>query len=179
MAGCITQDWRDTLVAVLAQNVPSSAVSAIVKAIPVCGEAAGAAVSRAVHEEKVEKAREGAKGWGKVIYYNERCQQTLKDSPSGLFKELFGVEVTEDEVCRLQSGEKKEQCRALSVVENFRNRGFFVGGNGEEAPMPRGELSSAAQEREYKQWKDHLIATGKQMRVYHPDCIASQAVKLG
>ncbi len=176
MTGCITSDWRDTLTAVLTQKVLHSAILEVVKVIPICGTGV-AGTSTQKTAEKVEKAREGAKGWGKVLYFDEKCRQNLKDSPSGLFKELFGVEVTEDEVCRIQSGEERKECRALSVVENFRNRGYHIAGDGEEAPMPKGELSSAAQEREYKEWKEHLLKTGKMMRVYHPDCVAESIGK--
>lgn len=162
MGGCITQDYKDLFLDFIEGDTSKELLKQFVKVLAVCPTAAtrpGAAVKPTVE-------RSVAGRWPDANYYG-KDGKVQTGSFSGLFKEIYGTPVTEDLVCRWW-GDRSE-CRSPSTVENFRNRGDIVKGNGEEAPTPVTNMSSGQIERLYSTWKDKLLTEGKQIHIYHPE----------
>lgn len=167
---CISREYKDTLKALFAAKVADSILEQVVNTWELC-PSGQQVISQAQQSIKAAVETAGKRGvaepWPEAIYYG-KDGKAVTGSFSGLFKDIFGEDVLHDKVCRItETG--KAQCRALSTVENWRNRGMIVKGNGEDPPVPKGDMSSDAIERMYKDWKKHLILTGKKVRIYHPE----------
>jgi len=159
---CISEFYKGQL-ETLIQYVTKDVLMEIVQKWPTCE--GGIPVSQSgIVIQKSERVT--AEPWPTATYYG-KDGKIMEGSFSGLFKEIFGVPVTQDLVCsRTDRGQK---CRALSTVENFRNRGMIIKGNGEDPPVPNGDMSSSQVEKMYKDWKDHLIKKGLKIKVFHPE----------
>ena len=156
---CITSGVKDILLSMINASLEKTILAGMVQAIPNCPSFGAEAV-------KPKPSRLVAEQWPEANYFAK--DGTVKTgSFSGLFKEIYGTPVTEDMICRWW-GDKSE-CRSPSTVENFRNRGDIVKGNGEPAPTPSSEMSAGEVERLYKTWKDHLIKDSLSINIYHPE----------
>lgn len=160
--GCITLEYKEILLEAFKVNIEPAIIAGIIQSMPLCsGTQAGGGKPTVV---KTERAMAGQ--WPEANYYDK--DGTVKTgSFSGLFKEKYGTPVTEDLICRWW-GDKSE-CRSPSTVENFRNRGDIVKGNGEMAPLPTSDMSAGQVERLYKDWKDHLLKSNMKINIYHPE----------
>ena len=121
MAGCITQDYKDILVNMIAAEVDKAILGGFISVIPICepsGPLAGA----------VEKAkRKAAMPWGiKPKYVDENGEEEEFSSPSALVGAL-GLPMS-----GTQCDESGNTCDAMSVVDILRFHGFIVKGNGED-----------------------------------------------
>ncbi len=156
--GCITPDYKDFLVQLIDGDTSKELLRQFVKTFAICPTTGAPA------KPTVERAIAGR--WPEANYYaKDGTVQT--GSFSGLFKEIYGTSVTEDLVCRWW-GDKSE-CRSPSTVENFKNRGDIVKGNGELAPSPTTNMSAGQVERLYGEWKDKLLTEGRKIHIYHPE----------
>lgn len=156
---CITKDYKDLLAGLIEKDTRKELMLAMVEVIPVCTQPAPAAVKTVV--ERASAAR-----WPDANYY-DKDGSVKTGSFSGLFREIYGVPVTEDLVCRTWGD--KQECRSPSTVENFRNRGDIVKGNGEEAPVPASNMSSGQIEKLYGDWKNRLLSANMKINIFHPE----------
>jgi hypothetical protein len=104
--------------------------------------------------------------WQPAIYYG-KDGKAIKGSFSGLFEQIVGVPVTTDKVCSLVEGHA--DCRALSTIENWRNRGFIIKGDGDDPPVPAGKISGESMETLYDKWKKKMCLEDKTINIYHPE----------
>lgn len=161
---CISADFKTMILGMLDKQMEPTVIHQVVdNLMPTC-ESLGIGVTKA----DVAKTRTSPEQWPEATLY-EKGGGTKTGTISGLFKETFGIPVTQDVVCAIRSGEEKPECRAISSVENWRDRGYIVKGNGEVAPIPSGDLSAPAQTRILKDWKDKLLQENKKLHIYHPD----------
>ncbi len=161
MGGCITQDYKDLFTDFINQDTSKDLLKEFVRVLTVCpsGAAPGASSTKPAVERQI------AGRWPDAKYYGQ--DGSVKEgSFSGLFKEIYGTPVTEDLICRWWSD--KSECRSPSTVENFRNRGDIVKGNGGEAPVPELNMSAGQIERLYGSWKDKLLTENLSIHIYHP-----------
>ncbi|HEC60661.1 MAG TPA: hypothetical protein ENI27_00225 [bacterium] len=158
--GCITQDYKTLLVEMIDGDTSRELLKEFVKIFALCPSTAGPGTVKPTVERSV------AGRWPDANYYG-KDGKVQTGSFSGLFKEIYGTPVTEDLVCRWW-GDRSE-CRSPSTVENFRNRGDIVKGNGDEAPTPATNMSAGQIERLYSTWKDKLLTEGKKIHIYHPE----------
>ena len=167
MESCITKDYKDILIGLIDANTAKEMMRTIVGALPLCASVPAA---------KATVERASATRWPDANYYSQ--DGTVKTgSFSGLFKDVYGQSVTEDLVCRWWGD--KQECRSPSTVENFRNRGDIVKGNGEEAPVPKLDMSAGQIKRLYSDWKDRLLTEGKTINIFHPEAPAiKEATKI-
>ncbi len=154
--GCITEDYKNVLHNLIANKIAYESIGAIVDTIPLCEREKVTAPGRV--SPRPIPAR-----WPSVVYHNEKGEATEFDSPSALHKKLFDEPVS-GQVC----SEDGTSCRALSLVDNFKIRGFIVRGDGEEAPVPAGDMTRKAIEHMYDDWKSKLLNENKKFIVFHP-----------
>lgn len=160
MTGCITSDYKSVVLDLIKAEVAGTILRTVVETIPICSQApAGKPVI-------VKTERAVAEKWPDAEYHG-KDGSVKKGSFSGLFREIYGTPVTEDLVCRWWGD--KQECRSPSTVENFRNRGDIVKGNGDPAPIPLTDMSAGKVERLFKDWKDELISANKTIHIYNPD----------
>lgn len=138
--GCITKDYKDMLVNMLASEVGKDIIKEMVKYIPLCEERPVAAPAR----EEVERVkRKLPEVWGlEPVYFDAEGKETKYSSPSALVQSL-GLKVS-----GIQCDAEGKSCRATSVVEILRLKGYTVSGDGEPRKAAEG---------------------GKVLKVYHPD----------
>ena len=148
MPGCITQDFKDSIIQLIDGEASRALLKEFVNILGICPTAVAAGT-------KPHVERQTAGRWPDANYY-DKDGTVLTGSFSGLFKDIYGTPVTEDLVCRIW-GDRTE-CRSPSTVENFRNRGDIVKGNGELAPKPVVNMSHGQVERLYGDWKNKLLA---------------------
>lgn len=161
MPGCITSDYKDVLVNLIKAEVGEAVLHTVVESIPLCSptQTSGKPVI-------VKPERAIAEKWPDAEYHAK--DGSMKEgSFSGLFKEVYGTPVTEDLICRWWGD--KQECRSPSTVENFRNRGDIVKGNGDPAPIPTADMSAGQVERLFKDWKNELLTSGKKIHIYNPE----------
>ena len=156
--GCITADYKEFLVQLIEGDTSKDLLTQFVKTFVICPTAVASGTKPAVE-------RSIAGRWPEAKYY-AKDGTVQEGSFSGLFREIYGTSVTEDLVCRWW-GDKSE-CRSPSTVENFRNRGDIVKGNGEQAPSPSVNMSAGQVERLYGDWKDKLLSENRKIHIYHP-----------
>jgi hypothetical protein len=160
MATCITQDVKSMLATLLAKEIPVAVLATVIDAIPSC-ESMGLGKAVAVAQTKRE-----TENWPDAVLHDEKGEE-VAGSLSGLFKDTFGVPVTEDLVCRI-TREGQPDCRAISAVENWQNRGYIVKGDGEASPVVEKGQSTGDIDRMYKNWKSKLLSENKVINIYHP-----------
>lgn len=169
MPMCMTKDAKALMIRLIEQKKPYELLALTVQdVLPSCEdlEALGIAMKTTVAKEKTRTAPEA---WPAATLYKEDGS-SVSGSLSGLFKDTFGVAVTEDKVCRLtESGEA--DCRSISAVENWQGRGFAVHGNGDPAPAVTAGMSTGAIDKMFKAWKDKLLQEGKAINIYHPKAL--------
>ena len=163
MPGCITSEYKEILVNALKAELEPAIIGGIVSSIPICSEGGGGGGKP---EAKPSEPRQAAELWPEATYH-QKDGTPVTGSFTGLFKQLYGTPVTQDLVCRWWGD--KQECRSPSTVENFRNRGDIVKGNGEMAPSPSFDMSAGQVEKLYKDWKNHLLTDGKKINIYHPE----------
>jgi len=154
---CIYKGLADILIMFVRQDQEPEFIEKVINSFPICKEGDGPAKAT---------TRAPAEMWPDAVYY-DKDGSTKEGSFSGLFKEIYGAAVTEDMICRYWGD--KQECRSPSTVENFRNRGDIVKGNGEPAPAATEGMSAGQVERLFKTWKNHLIADNMKIHIYHPD----------
>ncbi len=159
--GCITADNKKFLLQLLDGDTSRDLLKEFVGTFAICPEAVASGTGNKPHVERSVAGR-----WPEANYYDKKGKVT-SGSFSGLFKDIYGTPVTEDLVCRWW-GDRSE-CRSPSTVENFRNRGDIVKGNGGLAPVPTINMSAGQVERLYGDWKDKLLSEGRKIHIYHPE----------
>jgi len=127
MPGCITADYKDMLVGLIAQELGAEVLSGVVKAIPLCEE------RPPVSAEVVRAARKAPALWidpktGKPIepiYYDEKGKKEKYSSISALVAGL-GYPMS-----GIQCDVEGKKCKAMSAAEILQIHGYTVSGDGE------------------------------------------------
>jgi hypothetical protein len=160
MATCITQDLKTMLINLLEKKKPHEFISMVVDEIfPTC-ESLGLGLPT---KEAVAAKRKIAGRWPNAIYVDAKGKTIDKGlSASALYEELMGKKPS-GTVC----DEEGTKCTAISLIDSFRLNGYFVQGDGEDAPETDTENPGATL-KAHEAWKDHLNTTGKKFIVINP-----------
>jgi len=128
MPGCITADYKDMLVGLIAQELGAESLVGVVKAIPLCEEAKPPA------REEVERAKRAVPAvWGlEPIYVDAKGKREKFSSPSALIKHL-GLPMS-----GIQCDPEGKRCKVSSAVEILRVHGYTVSGDGEPKKAAEG-----------------------------------------
>ncbi|MFY9259567.1 MAG: hypothetical protein WAO71_03560 [Gallionella sp.] len=165
MSDCITEGYV-TVINLMLDNKLYDSLKNLLPVMARCGKAGGKVTVQEVADEVKVKTR--AETWPAAIYYDKDGTQ-IEGSVSGLYKEVFGIPVTEELICRISDGIEKKDCRAKSSIENWLSRGVVVRGNGDSTPNIDPNISASAQERVWADWKTKIKDEGKKIHLYHPD----------
>ena len=174
MAGCITSDYKSILVSLIEADITKEILKTILVAIPDCetqrpgaripwGSTEHAALSRA--------AKKPIEYWPSAEYHDELGNVSEWPSASALFKDLMGQDPS-GSVCMIEAdeatGQIKETCRSLSLVDSFNVAGFVVRGNGEPPPVTVGMSQREVTKAHLKARRYELLAflKGKKPNVY-------------
>jgi len=127
MPGCITQDYKDMLVGLVAQKLGATEITGVIKAIPLCAEVKPA-------REAVERAKRAVPAaWGiEPVYVNAKGKRETFSSPSALVKAL-GLPMS-----GIQCDTEGKKCKASSAIDILRIHGYTVSGDGEPRKAAEG-----------------------------------------
>ena len=127
MPGCITEDYKDMLAGLVAQELKAEPLIAVIKAIPLC-EAAKPAREAVEHAARAVPA-----AWGiEPVYIDAKGKKETFSSPSALVKHL-GLKMS-----GIQCDAEGKSCKASSAIDILRIAGYTVSGNGEPRKAAEG-----------------------------------------
>jgi hypothetical protein len=135
--GCITQDYKDIILQMIENEAEKQVITGFVQYIPLCE-------TPTASKEAVERAKRAVpEVWGiEPVYVDENGKETNYSSPSALVKDL-GLKVS-----GIQCDTEGKSCKAMSVVDILRIKGYTVSGDGEPRKKSEG---------------------GEKLTVFHPD----------
>ena len=174
MDSCITKDYKELLQNFISKDTSKELVLGILGALDICkGGPTGP-----VRVGSSGSTRTIAGTWPEAVYYDAKGNITTHTSPSQLFEELMGQRPS-GSICMIEedkeTGQVRESCKSLSMVDSFQASGLIVRGNGEAPPVTGGK-SDKETTRAHIAWKEQLKNSGKKFLVFHPD--SPQAKKL-
>ena len=163
---CITSGYKNVLLGLLNAETEAAVIAAVLDTFKPCSPAA----TTGGPTVKIKKDRAAAGLWPNAIYYN-KDGTTREGSFSGLYKELYGTPVTSREayICRWWGPGDQIECRSPSTVENFRDKGDIVKGDGEDPPPQNPDWDFDQVEAADKAWKASLLERGLKIHIYHPE----------
>ena len=128
MPGCITQDYKDLLATLVAEELKAEPLVAVIKAIPLCAEVKPPA------REEVERAKRAVPApWGlEPTYIDAKGKKEKFSSPSALVKHL-GLPMS-----GIQCDLEGKKCKASSAIDILRIHGYTVSGDGEPRKAAEG-----------------------------------------
>jgi len=168
MAGCITEDYRDMLQNAIAADMAKEILGGILRSIPICESAKGAARGLSGLAAAVEDAKKRSfqPGWGIAKYIDEKGAEHEYGSPSAAFEDLFHVSPSTQIECEVVAGETK--CSPKTMVMSFQSRGMIIRGNGDPPPVITHAMSERDRVTLHQNWNSALKASGKHFTIYHP-----------
>lgn len=171
MVDCISKNYKNSIINMLNRNLAKEVIAAVITDVmPACEDVIPDVVSTAVAAaratQKEASTRKAVMDWPAATYYDEKGKKTPWNSPSALFKALFGVSPSTNVECAIVEGETK--CSPASMVQSFQARGMIVRGNGEPPPVITQDMGRSERTASHETWKQHLRNTNMSFIVYHP-----------
>ena len=167
---CISKGFADALITLINMNVSSTSLADVISSMPRCPTTfPGGGKSLPF---LAQGKRAGAVQWPLATYVDEQGRIHEATSPTALHRELLGQEVS-GQIClieeNLETGQKREDCKVVSVIDALAHGGFVIRGDGEPPPVKGVNQSYPEFDRSQRAWKDKLLREGKSIIVYHPN----------